>query len=58
MHNEGQRRRRRLSVPIGHDDLAYLRRLQHETRLSLSALARLLLRRGIRAHKQDKKLSD
>jgi hypothetical protein len=52
------RRRRRVSVPVMNDDAAYLRRLQQETRLSLAALVRLLLHRGIQAHRRDKKLSD
>lgn len=57
--NEGRGRRgRRLSVPVAWEDIAYLRRLQQETRLSLSSLARLLLRRGIAAHKRDRKLSE
>lgn len=62
MRNDGgvprPRRRRRLSVPVTADDLSYLRRLQQATRLSLASLARLLLRRGIRDHQRDGKLSD
>jgi hypothetical protein len=52
------RKERRVSVPVADDDLAYLQQLQHETRLSLAALVRLLFQRGMRAYQRDQKLSE
>ena len=48
----------RLSVPVSDEDAGYLTKVQTRTHLRMSALTRLLLHRGIEAHRRDGKLSD
>ena len=48
----------RISVPVGDTDACYLERLRTKMGLRMSALSRLLLHRGIEAHRRDGKLSD
>jgi len=43
---------------VSDEDAAYLTKVQTRTHLRMSALTRLLLHRGIEAHRRDGKLSD
>ena len=48
----------RISVPVSDEDASYLKRLQTKMRIPMSALSRLLLHRGLEAHRRDGRLSD
>ena len=57
-NKEPRRLPARISVPLSDADAVYLVKLQSQMGLRMSAVSRLLLHRGIEAHRRDGRLSD